>query len=629
MIDRPVERVAIAGLALTALAAVNAVGWDQHGPLRWLVLPTIGFALTARAVGRGQVVPGPEDRLGRLAMLAWAGLLGWGALAAALGADPLHAWIGTPDRRFGWLTWLLCGGLFVVGRSLTPGGVTALTRAMTVGAVVLGLHTGAQWVGLLDDGGFAGGRLGGPLGQPAYLGAGAVLAVPVAVGTALDRSSPSGWRYAGAGGAIVSTAALLLSQSRAAWLGLLVAVILAAVLRRGAGPESGADHTTVPSSGRWAAGLVVASLVVVAVVPALRARIVDAGEGGGVIDGRLAEWGVGLRALGHSPLVGHGPEGYRTVFGANVDAAYVVDWGRDVITDRAHNGLLDIALAFGVPGALSAVVLLGSVLVGAVSILRRSADGTQVTIVGLAVAVVGYLAAQQLLFPLSELDPLLWLAAGVVTAAAAPPPRADPEPVAPGLATSIAGGLLAGLAAVTGLAGLADLGADRITASALDDDTADATDLDGATRLRPDSIRYRFLASRLSSRRGDLDRALTEIEAGLDRSPTDPALRGERAALLLEMARSLPDASPERGPAIDRALTELESLVADDPLHPRHLQRLGVALALAGRVEEARGHLELAVDLAPDDPTAATNLQLVEQLADGSSQGPIVPGDDG
>ncbi|MEM9563921.1 MAG: O-antigen ligase family protein [Actinomycetota bacterium] len=652
----PVERIGLAALPLVALAAVMPFGWDRSGPIRWLALPAIGFALLAAATDRvgsaGRPVArtggdgptgGAQPRLAGLAIVAWAGLLAWGLVATVLAVDPLHAWIGTPDRRFGWLTWLLCGALFVVGLERGATARPLVVRATAVGAALLGLHTIGQWFDVFDDGGFAGGRLGGPLAQPAYLGAAAALATPIAAGLALDRGTDPGWRVAGAVGATSGGAALLLSQSRAAWLGSIVAVALvalAAVRDRGRGPAAD-DPDRLDRLHRLAvAAAVGVPVALVAAVPALRRRVTGAADSGGVIDGRLDEWRVGLRALGDAPLTGHGPEGYRTVFGANVDEAYVVQWGRDVLTDRAHNGLLDIGLAFGAPGLVLAAAALGVVVVGAV----RTALVGDPTIVGLAVGVVAYAVGQQFLFPLSELDPLFWLLAGLVVASAASPgrnrtaerrrPATGIGPLPPTARTAVTG-VAVGLAVLTAVAGLADLVGDAEVAGAIDgrrtdttvgsiaetDPGAPAEELDRATALRPDSIRYRFIASRLASGRGDLDAALREVRAGLARSAADPALRGEEAALLLTLARGETDPAA-REPAIDRAIEVLDRLVADDPLHPRHLQRLGVALALAGRFDEGEVHLLLAVELAPDDPEARTNLEILRTLADEQGREP-------
>lgn len=630
---RRVELALVAVLGLAAPAALWPIGWDRFGPIRWLLVPTAGFALIAVVVGRvGLRWPAGSDRLGRAAVGAWAALLAWGLVASTLGVDPLHAWIGTPDRRFGWLLWLLCGALFLVGRWLGPAAIAALVKAMAVGALALGLHAVAQWAGLVDDGGlggggFDGGRIGGLLGQPAYLGAAAALVVPVAAGLALDRVATPRWRLVGAAGAVLGVAALLLSQSRAAWLGSAVALAVVTLvwLRRSAPGDT---------TARWGpvAALAGGAVLLVATVPVLRGRIVDAAGDGGVVEGRLAEWRVGLRALGDSPLVGYGPEGYRTVFGAQVDADYVRDWGREVITDRAHNGLLDTGLAFGLPGLVLAAAVLVVVGVAAIRVLALGADDDRPVgspaLGGAATAVIAYGVGQQFLFPLAELDPLFWLLAGIVTAAAARPSLDRAR--GPALAGSVVGGLAAGLAVVAGLAGLADLVADLDVDRATDGDPgaiAEGPDggegagpeIDRALSLRPDSIRYHFIASRLASQHGDLALALVRVDQGLDRSPTDPALRGERAALLLELARST-DEPAGRAEALALAVDELTDLVADDPLHPRHLQRLGVALALSGQLEEARANLERAVSLAPGDPDAATNLQLVESLIEEERQ---------
>lgn len=643
----------MATLAVATLAAVNPVGWDRYGPIRWMLIPGIGFALAALSVdrvtitgrGAGRARPaddGPKPRRGdrwwldRVIAVAWCGLLGWGAVAAALAADPLHAWIGSPDRRFGWLTWLLCGGLFLVGSTSGPTLDRATRRGVVVGTILLGGWTLAEWTGALASVGlapqFASGRLGGPFGQPAYLGAAAALATPVTLGVALaagsggvvgdqdreaDDHPTDRWRTAATLATTLGIGALLLAQSRAAWLGALVGIATSAAVATVSSRRAGGSAAAVAArSGtrRWPVGAAVAGpLALIAAVPTLRARLVGAMSPGGVVDGRLDEWRIGLRALGASPLAGHGPEGYRTVFGAHVDRDYVLAWGRDVITDRAHGGLLDTALAFGLPGGALALILLVAVGWSAVRVLARGDPAG----VGLAVGVLAYAVGQQFLFPLAELDPLFWLLAGLLTARARDTAPAPSRGRSVGARAAVAG-VLAGLAAVSGLAGLADVVADIDVAQALDADPARRPGL--AQRLRPDSIRYDFVASRIVANRS-LGQALAHLDSGLRRSPDDPALRGERAALLVERARAVPE-GPGREEALAVAVDELRRLVDTDPLHPLHLQRLGVALALSGRLGEAEATLQSALDLAPDDAAARTNLDLVEELIDGSRGSP-------
>lgn len=577
------------------LTGFDPVGWDAFGPIRWLALPALGFWLVALEADTIRLDPSPGPVL-------LAAFLSWGAIASVVAVDPLHAWIGTPDRRFGWLTWLLCGALFLVGRSAELRLRRAVIWGFVVGAIGLGCYTLAETIGLAIDVDFAGGRRGGPLGQPAYLGAAAALVTPIAAGVSADREAAPGWRLAGGAGAALGLVTLLLSQSRAAWLGALAGGIVWMVWgrRRPLGR---------PASATVAASALLGPVLVVVAVPALRRRITSSLEAGGVVDGRLDEWRIGLRAISRAPVLGYGPEGYRTVFGAAVDDAYVIEWGRDVVTDRAHSGPLDVALAFGVPGAAIYLALLAVMGLAAVTVIRTAEPVST----GLAVGVVAYAVQQLFLFPLSELDPLFWLAAGLVCSAVPPPGSAGSRAA---LGRSLLGGLAAGLAAVAALAGTLDLVANSRIAAAVAA-PAGSERASGAVataiRLRPDSTRYRFIGSRLARQGGNLGLASARVEEGLRRSSQDPALRGELARLELDLARAT-TAEPARTEALDRAVATLEALVDDDPHHPLHLQRLGIALALSGEIERATEVMERAVVLAPGRPEPLQNLEEIRRL---------------
>lgn len=649
-------------LALMAGAGplvVDPFGWDHFGPLRLLILAGLGFWAIAGSVDAGLPDRTPLPRL-------WVAFLVWGALCAVLAADRLYAWIGTPDRRFGWLTWVLCGGVFLVARLQGPIGRRRIVRGFAVGAVGLGGYTTLEWLGSQLGSGplwpaidvaFAGGRAGGPFGQPAFLGAAAVLVLPIAAGLAADRSEGSGWRVVGGVGAVTSLLAVLASQSRAAWVGFVVAaglflVLVLVVSRRGARtaslrssqstgeqpPSNGQAPTRLPAKAT-AAALVIFALVVL-LVPELRRRFTGAFGENGVLAGRTDEWRVGLRALADAPVFGYGPEGYRTVFWANVDDRYVLRWGWEVITDRAHNGLLDVALIFGVPGAL----LFAAMVVYAARAGVAALWSDDPTAVGLGVGVIGSVVQQQFLFPLSEVEPLLWLAIGLLPALA--PDRSKPSAElrnAPrsgsrlGVLQPVAAGAAIGLAVVVTIAAALDVAANIRLGQATETETAvdpvDAEPVDeplstpgsinaaalaeaaeAAATLRPDSIRYLFVAARAARQIGDLPLALEHIETGLDRSPADPALRGEQARLLLEIARAMPPGS-DQATAIGVARAALESVVEDAPLHPEHLQRLGVARALNGDLDAAIVVMEEAVRLAPDRPEPQQNLDELRRLA--------------
>jgi O-antigen ligase len=538
--------------------------------------------------------------------LAWAGLLAWGLVATVLAVDPLHAWLGTPDRRLGWLSWLLFGGLFWAGRRLQANQATLVLRGVVVGALGMSLLTAAERIGWSPNADFAGSRLGGPFGQPAFLGAAACLAAPICVGLAVaDRSDQTTearvWRLVAACAGFLTVGTLLASQARAAWLGALAAALALVALR------NAARRLLILPIG--------VPVVAVLAVPDLQQRLSSAGADGGVVAGRWDEWQVGLRALTSSPVVGYGPEGYRTVFGVHVDEAYVVQWGRDVITDRAHQGLLDTALAFGLPGALLAAAILGAVL-WRCGVAMAVGDSRTA---GLAVGVAGALVGQQFLFPLSELDPLLWLLAGMVATArtGGDPIEADggsdPGLVSPG--RRVLTGLAIGLAAISAIAGLADLVADRSVATTLEQ--AEPAQPSRALTLRGDSIRYRFVAARLAAADDDLGLALQRIDEGLERSPSDPALSAERATLLLRQAEAAQfdegGPSPTTVAAAEVAAAGLNEALTNDPLRPDLLNQLGFAYLLAGRPDLAVAPLEQSVRLDPDNGFAQQNLDRAEQ----------------
>lgn len=553
-------------IVLTVLA-VDPWGFAPFGPLRFALLSTLVLAGLAIATRQPLVL---ERRTAWL----WSALLGWLLLATALAVDPLHAWIGTPDRRLGWLTWLLFAAAFVIGQQLDARGALALVRTVALAATVGGAVAVCERAGArLVDVRFADDRVGATFGQPSYLAAFAVLALPVAVGLAAHSAQPRTWRLVGLAGTLGATAALLLAETRGAWLGLAAAVVV--LVRR-------------PRVLAAVVGAAVVVVVVVGLTP-LDSRV----DRGG--DSRLDEWSLALDTIADRPVLGAGPEGYRVVVGANVTRDYERSYGRTFLPDRAHNAALDVAAVGGVPAAAIYVALLAIVALAA---WRSAGTGAPSWRIGLAAGLVAYGGQQLFLFPLSELDPLAWLLAGAAMSAAST--RTTTARVPRPAAYSIAA-----LAALAAVAGALDVAADRSLAGA-----ATLADADRATALRPDSIRNWFVASRIAREGGtirDVDHALDRIDSGLDRSPRDPALLTERSDLLLDRARRSGSAA-DVGAAVD-ALTQL---VADDQNNALHRLRLGIALALDDELDRATEEFERAVDLAPRDAEPLANLAALE-----------------
>ena len=545
--DRRAVALALGALFIGTVVAVDPRGLVPSGPARWTVtLLIMGVAVCALLLR--------PVRVERVTGFLWLALIACLFLAAVGGADSLHAWIGTPDRRLGWLAWCTLPLLFLCGQALTAERDRRLVvRGAAVAASALGVWCAFERAGwsLIDES-FAGHRVGGPFGQPAYVGAAAVLLLPMAAGVAFDGRGGRVWRMIGALGAVLAGAALLLSQTRGAWLGVVLALALL-----------GARHVAVVRR-RWReiAFAAVVLVVLFAVTP-LGGRVADAFDlGHGTTRGRFDDWAVGARVIEHHPVFGVGPEGYRVVFPRVVSAGYVERNGTSVIPDRAHNAVLDV----GASGGVVAALLYAALLAALVAVAWRALRGRDPMTVALAGAVIAYVVQQQFLFPLSELDPLFWAAAGMLVASVAtatttrsPARRRVPRAVPAVVAVCVLFGAFMGAREVA---------ADRLLLRAADASGATGLrDADHATRLRSDSIRTWYVAASIAARGPaitDVDAAVARVERGLRRSPRDPALRGLDADLLVQRAlrSGLDDDRARARAVVDRDL-------ADAPEDPR------------------------------------------------------------
>jgi len=543
-----VGAVALGALAPASALALDPRGWHPFGPVKWLAVVLLGGLGAALVAGPGcHRLPPPLRRASAL-------LVAWLAVAALVGEDPWFAWVGTPERRFGWVTWALCLALLHAGAALIR------PRPVVAGVLVAGVGLGGlatvEALGWEPEVFAVADRLSASLGSPAYLGALAVLLLPAAAGAALDRELPVRLRIAGRLATPLLAVALVGSGARAAWLGLAVASATAAGCHR---DRLRADPT------RTAAGtaLALAALALVALLtpvgPRLASLLDDAAPGG---RGRLDEWRVAAATASDHLLTGVGPEGYRIAFHEGVDPAYEREHGRDEQPDRAHSAPLDVLLVGGVPALAlwaAALLLAGRHVVAAV----RTGPSWRA---GIALGLVAHAAGQLALFPLAETEPLAWLLAGLVVGHA--PSSTDPARPRPVPRWLRALGVAAtGVLAAGALAGVvADRQAAR-AAAALDrgDGHAAAVAAEQALDLRPDWPRLALLgATAAVADDQGIHEALRHVRAGLGWSPGDPILRRAEVALLVD--RALATGAPVHRA---EARAAAEALLVADPLDSR------------------------------------------------------------
>jgi O-antigen ligase len=575
----------LAALAPVAMLVVDPAGWFPFGPVKWLAVSTLlpmgGALILARAPVRW-----PPRPLG----LAMAALLGWLAVAALVGLDPLYAWVGTPERHLGVLTWgLLCVSL-VLGASLdVERDGKVLAAGLGAACLGVGATAAAEAVGWEPDVFDAGRRLTATFGSSAYLGAATALLVPIALGLAFDHRLARSLRRAGA----VATPLLLVASAgagaRAAWVGLVAAALVTAIGRR--------DHlgTALRAHPRLALVGTVTTIVGLIGVLALTpvggrlTSITDQDEPGG--RGRLDEWRVAVAVIAEHPVTGVGPEGYRIAFSDGVDARYERTHGRLQQPDRAHSGPLDVALAGGIPALLAWIVVLGLVGRSVLAVIRRGSGW----IVGVGAGLVAHLVGQLLLFPIAELEPLAWLLAGVVLAHWSPSPRIDHG----SRAASVGLGALALVALV---AGVTDVVADRRAGDAIaalerGDHRAAAASAEGAVDLRPDIVRLHVLAATaiVADEQGLLA-GIAELDAALDVSPGDPIVLRDRARLLVDRAEAT--LVPDHASAAE---DEVRGLLAVDPNNAALWRLAARVAALRGDAPSAQEASERADDLTPPE----------------------------
>ncbi len=555
---------------------IDPGGLTPAGPAR--------FAASAAVLAIGALVlagrPGPAGgRSLAVSAVTWAILVVLIGGSVVAGADRWHGVFGTPERNLGFLTWVGFAVAFFVGAALPVRSVSFLAGLATVAVGALSGFAIAEWVGA-DPGGTAwpGSRVGAPFAQSTYLAVALVVLGPLVVGTTSDRSASSLRRGIAGLVSAAGAVALVATQSRGPVLGLGLALIVVLVVR-----------------GRPLVG-VLSGMIAVGAVAALSIT-----RGWGSFGGRLDEWGVGWRALRTDALLGLGPEGYRNRFPEVVDAAYVRANGASVITDRAHNVFIDVALSSGVPAALVLAVLW--LLVARAAVIRVRERDTPVPSLGLAVGVLAGFGQQLVLFPLAEIDPVLWLLAGSLVGAATEQRTRMDRPVSDRrrqLASSA--GIIAAVAMLGSLwwnvAGA--VAEHRIAqSSSFRQEQAEAV-ADDALSLRPESVRLAYAAALVHAEGPtllDLDEAIAILERGLSFHPDDPALRTDYVFRLVERARrSGLDADATT------ALEQARTAVSTAPNSPQLLGANAEALFLAGRRDEARDLLHRALDLDPDDP---------------------------
>lgn len=322
------------------------------------------------------------------------------ALSTAFAPLPLTAFFGLTGLLTGAITWLACIWLaFLVTQLVTSSqrlktvsitvvaacGVVAAIGLMQVAEIdPLGIRMTADSLWMLKQG-------MATLGNPNYTGV--LLIAPLSVSLSLAVAEQRRWARLALGGIALVMAALIFGTlARAAWLGMLVVVLIWVVLL---GRRSGERRRTA---------FVIAGLGVLAVVAGVLAATPRYalhrfssffGSFAEWSNGRLSLWGDGLRAISDRPLSGAGAELLSQV-GYRVQADPFIEGGQRFMMQDPHSFPVLVAALFGIPALVAFVALTVLALKG--SLRRIGVDGPEdsptmytgwlVGFIGLAIALL-------------------------------------------------------------------------------------------------------------------------------------------------------------------------------------------------------------------------------------------------
>ncbi len=338
--------------------------------------------------------------------ILFSALVAAAALATALSPAPGVAWHGDYARREGLVSWLAYAGFFgaLLCHLRTRAQVRRLLDALAVASVIPCVYALQQRHGFdffqtaALHGGGVHARPGGTLGNPVFLGAWLMLAIPPCLARAITLA-PGRRRRVWAGLVALQVMTALVTQSRGPLLALgltlfLFAIMLGLVLHR---------HTLI----RAALGVLLAFgglLLALLSYPEsaqrfaawldapLIARLVASGGGADLSGGaRVGIWEAGVAAFATAPtwrqLVGHGPDTAHFAYFAHLSPQVLRIEGYTTVIERLHNEPMEILMSFGLLGLAAATLMFAAtVLLVAQSLPRVRAPGALLRVVAITLA---------------------------------------------------------------------------------------------------------------------------------------------------------------------------------------------------------------------------------------------------
>jgi O-antigen ligase len=520
-IPQPTNRAALVVLQVAAVVIVLAAfpyqlfHLDRYTFAKELVLLAAGLGATLCCLASAR----------RLTVFAVDALLGAFLAVSALGAVfATNRWLSFRALAVS----LAAAAVFWCARTLARAGLARPLLVTLAAAVVLGAGTGlVQAYGLVETSLTSLTRApGGTFGNRNFMAHLVAVGLPLLLLVSVEARSRRGFGL-GAIGFSLAAGALVLSRSRAAWLGAAASGLFLAVEGLWVG-RLWADPTLRRRVLRLA-GIAVASLALAVLLPnrlnwrsdspylESLAGVANYREGSGA--GRLIQYGNTLRMAADHPVLGVGAGNWPVHYPRYMspgDPSFDAD---DIIPTNPwpSSDWMGMLAERGVPGLLLLALVGASIALGAWARVRRGSRHTpaltDLTIVAtlIAVAVVGSFDAV-LLLPVPTF--FAWTIIGALASTARPVREITLTHLSRRrllLAVGLVGGLL-----VLRAAG-------QTAAMAVFSNAASRAGQEAAARLDPGSYRIRMLLAQAWRRAGSCARARPHAEAAAGLFPHYPA----------------------------------------------------------------------------------------------------------
>lgn len=526
------------------------------------------------------------------------------SVSAVVSGSPAIGLLGDSGRMTGLASLLLmvavgwCGVLLAQGRH----GFAVVRRTIVIVGMIMAACSLAVKIGV-DIPGYPAlgpsGRLLGPMGSATQLGAAMLLVLACAVSVVLDSAESRVWRRTSMYASALFVCVLVLSGSRAAWLGAVISVVLF-VLHPG-------TRTMLWKTRSWVVLLVAvtATMTVVMVVPFTRSRLVSMFDlSGGTVGGRIDIWRAALPAAGDRWLLGWGLDQARGPIMRHLAAGFETTYGSIETVDRAHTVVLDQVLWTGTLGLVALLIL-------CVAWWRAARWGNpSLDRIALRIGLIGFGVHLLFNFPVPEIDALAWLIAGLLLGESSARTRVAPTKVVRGIhlvaAVAMAGVLIVGISNY-----IADHRLQRAVTSEnagnVEGALASYAGARSAGKMFP---LYRESYARALMRLGPPSEAVSAAADAARYFGSDPMLK--EMALRARTQAAFAANDMKTGGIL---VGEYEALCAAYPSRVSFQVGLALAYLTSGNVDTARNEAAVASHRAPRDPAPEYVLALIEDTA--------------